>query len=169
MKPIQDVCREVREEKRITAQMIADGTDVSFSTVNNFFSSASKNPTFDTTWRICKFLGVSIDRYADIQSPERELSEHEQALIERDLDHEKEKGKMLQASIRTKNRVIYILLGLCGLLATLLGICLRIDFSISDAGLIQFGNPSPLAWVMIFIIVATVIFFVWGINHARKK
>lgn len=169
MKSIQDVCRDQRDRLRMTAQMIADESGVPLSTVNNFFSSASKKPNVDTAGPICKALGVSLDLYFGIESQGRELEEHEKALIERDLAHEREKTQMLQESIRLKNRVLYILLGLCGLLVLLLGICLRVDYSITNAGLIQFGDPSPLAWAMIVVIALTVVFLVWGINHARRK
>ncbi len=169
MQSIQDVCREQRDRLRMTAQAIADESGVPLSTVNNFFSSASKKPNADTAGPICKVLGVSLDAYFGIEAPGRELSEHEQAMLEKDLTYEREKIAMMEKSIREKNRVVYILLGLCGLLAVLLGICLRVDFSIADAGLIQFGDPSPLAWAMIAVIVLTVVFLVWGINHARKK
>lgn len=169
MQSIQDICREKREQQRITAQMIADESGVSFSTVNNFFSSASKKPTVETTGPICKVLGVSLDQYFGIETPERELSEHEQALLERDLSHEREKVRMLEASIRQKNRVIYLLFGMCAVLSALLVMYLVIDSRITNAGLIQFGNPSVMGWVMIGIVVVSVMFLGWAINHTRKK
>lgn len=169
MKSIQDICREKREQQRMTAQMIADESGVPFSTVNNFFSSSSKKPAVETTGPICRVLGVSLDRYFDIETPERELSEHEQALLEKDLKYERQKIKMLEESIRQKNRIVYLMFGLCALLCGLLVLYLVVDSRIANAGLIQFGEPSAAAWGIILIIVTAILFLGWAINHARRK
>ena len=169
MQSIQDICREKREQQRMTAQMIADESGVPFSTVNNFFSSSSKKPAVETTGPICRVLGVSLDRYFDIETPERELSEHEQALLEKDLSYEREKIKMLEEYIRQKNRVIYLLFGMCAVLSTLLVMYIIIDANITNAGLIHFGEPSAAAWAVILTIIAAVIFLGWAIIHTRKK
>lgn len=146
---IQEVCWARRDKLRMTAQMIADQSGVSFSTVNNFFSSASKNPAAETTGNICRALGVSLDEFFHIKPPEKELSDCERTLIERDLEHEKEKVRMLNAYVTQKNRVISALLALCAILCGMLIMCLIVDFNYTTGGLIQNGSPSAIAWLAI--------------------
>lgn len=170
MKNIQEICRERKEEIRWTAQMVSDESGVPFSTVNNFFCNTHRKPTLDTTGMICQVLGVSLDRYFNIQPPDNELSGVEQALIEKELANEKEKVSLLCSFIRQKNRVIYLLIGLCAVLSGLLAVYVVIDAQASDVGLIQGGNPAPTAWLIIIaVIVALVILCTVFVNISWHK
>lgn len=110
METIQDICWKEREAQRKTAQTIADESGISISTVNNYFSSASKQPSVYTVGPICKSLGVSLDRYFEIVPKGEDLTEQEEALLTQQVSHEQDMNKLLNETIKHKNRVIFALL-----------------------------------------------------------
>lgn len=110
METIQDICWKERETQRKTAQTIADESGISISTVNNYFSSASKQPSVYTVGPICKSLGVSLDRYFEIVPKGDDLTEREEALLTQQVCHEQDMNKLLNEAIKHKNRVIFALL-----------------------------------------------------------
>lgn len=110
METIQDLCWKEREAQRKTAQTIADESGISISTVNNYFSSASKQPSVYTVGPICKSLGVSLDRYFEIVPKGEDLTEREEALLTQQVSHEQDMNKLLSETIKHKNRVIFALL-----------------------------------------------------------
>ena len=110
METIQDLCWKEREAQRKTAQTIADESGISISTVNNYFSSASKQPSVYTVGPICKSLGVSLDRYFEIVPKGEDLTEREEALLTQQVSHEQDMNKLLNETIKHKNRVIFALL-----------------------------------------------------------
>lgn len=123
METIQDICWKERETQRKTAQTIADESGVSISTVNNYFSSASKQPSVYTVGPICKSLGVSLDRYFEIVPKGEDLTEREEALLTQQVCHEQDMNKLLNKAIKHKNRMIFALL-LIFALALMYGITL---------------------------------------------
>ncbi len=123
METIQDICWKERETQRKTAQTIADESGISISTVNNYFSSASKQPSVYTVGPICKSLGVSLDRYFKIVPKGEDLTEREEALLTQQVGHEQDMNKLLSETIKQKNRVIFALL-LIFALALMYGITL---------------------------------------------
>ena len=44
-KTLQDICREAKEYQHLTTQDLADLTDLSSSTISNYFSASSKDPS----------------------------------------------------------------------------------------------------------------------------
>lgn len=110
METIQDICWKERETQRKTAQTIADESGISISTVNNYFSSASKQPSVYTVGPICKSLGVSLDRYFEIVPKGEDLTEREEALLTQQVCHEQDMNKLLNEAIKHKNRMIFALL-----------------------------------------------------------
>ena len=110
METIQDLCWKEREAQRKTAQTIADESGISISTVNNYFSSASKQPSVYTVGPICKSLGVSLDRYFEIVPKGEDLTEREEALLTQQVGHEQDMNKLLNETIKHTNRVIFALL-----------------------------------------------------------
>ena len=110
METIQDICWKGRETQRKTAQTIADESGISISTVNNYFSSASKQPSVYTVGPICKSLGVSLDRYFEIVPKGEDLTEREEALLTQQVCHEQDMNKLLNEAIKHKNRMIFALL-----------------------------------------------------------
>lgn len=108
---IQQLCRERKDELKITAKEIAVRANIPLSTVNNFFSSASKSPYFDTVWPICAVLGISLDLFCKINTPEvpeleacRTEIRHQAEIIERQDQQLKE----LRAQARFSRFAIYV-------------------------------------------------------------
>ena len=66
--------------------------------------------------------------------------------------------EILRAQIRAVHSICYVLLFISALLAMSLVAYLVIDAQIKNAGLIQGGSLSALAWAFIALIAATVIF-----------
>lgn len=98
---IKDLCRKRKDELHLTNQDVADRADISVSTVNNYFSSASKAPSVYTVGPICSALGVSLDQYFGIKAIEEPADQSAQlahiAALEqkchdykRELDHKNE-------------------------------------------------------------------------------
>lgn len=63
---IQDVCKAKRDALGMTIQDIAEASGIPLSTVNNFFTHASKSPYISTVGPICAVLGVSLDEFYGI-------------------------------------------------------------------------------------------------------
>lgn len=108
---IQQLCRERKDELKITAQEIADRANIPLSTVNNYFSSASKSPYIGTVGPICAVLGISLDLYFEINTPEvPELEackteiQHQAEIIKRQDQQLKE----LRAQARSSRFAIYV-------------------------------------------------------------
>lgn len=108
---IQQLCRERKDELKITAQEISDRANIPLSTVNNYFSSASKSPYIGTVGPICAVLGISLDLYFEINTPEvPELEaykteiQHQAEIIKRQDQQLKE----LRAQARSLRFAIYV-------------------------------------------------------------
>lgn len=121
---LKDLCLAQRDAQHKTAQTISDESGVSLSTVNNFFSSASKNPSVYTVGPICAALDVSLDAYFGIV-PGEDLAEREQLLLSQQVTHKDELISVLRRSLRSRDRIITALL-LVLILALIYGITLDI-------------------------------------------
>lgn len=133
MMPLQDICREAKERKKLTNQDVADKSDVNISTVNNFFSSASKSPSVYTVGPICAVLGVSLDRIFEIvpDEPGDELTPSERELMERQLKVEREKQALLERSVKTLRRIVF---GLLAVIAVVAVYAVTLDVCTSTVG-----------------------------------
>ena len=89
-KTLQDICREAKEYQHLTTQDLADLTDLSSSTISNYFSASSKVPSLYKKGLICAALGVSIDEYFGIvkrPTTEEQLAEAHRAMADADAKH----------------------------------------------------------------------------------
>lgn len=89
-KTLQDICREAKEYQHLTTQDLADLTDLSSSTISNYFSASSKDPSLYKMGLICAALGVSIDEYFGIvkrPTTEEQLAEAHRAMADADAKH----------------------------------------------------------------------------------
>ena len=78
MKLIREYCKEEKDKRELTIQDIADQANIPLSTVKNYFSESSKNPSVYTVGPICAALGVSLDKYFGIKSEDRPAEQSEQ-------------------------------------------------------------------------------------------
>lgn len=89
-KTLQDICRDAKEDQHLTTQDLADLTDLSSSTISNYFSASSKDPSLYKMGIICAALGVSIDEYFGIvkrPTTEEQLAEAHRTMADADAKH----------------------------------------------------------------------------------
>lgn len=168
MEQLQELCRKARDEKKLTAQDIADESGIPLSTVNNFFSSASKLPSIGTAGPICRVLDVSIDSCYGITPTEQELQAKLHAL---ELENARlvAENNLLSRSISGNRRNSLVLLIFNTVLTVALLCYLIIDANIRNAGLIQFGEPSAAAYALIALSVLSFAVVTAGIVQALRK
>lgn len=110
---IQDLCREKRGALHMTAQDIADASNVPLSTVNNFFANASKSPSINTAGPICAVLGISLDAFfgiGDHYTTTEETLLAEKDGLEKNLSSNRQLITMMEQGVKTRNRIIAALL-----------------------------------------------------------
>lgn len=165
-KTLQDICRDAKEWQHLTTQDLADMTDLSSSTISNYFSASSKDPSLYKMGLICKALGVSMDEYFDIikrSSPEEQLAEANKAMAAADAKHSADlriahlEGGMEQltgsvAKHEKKERVlqiwVYILAFSLSIAVSIILGYLAFDSSIPHTGLIRNGQITSLGWIL---------------------
>lgn len=127
---LKDLCRTRRNELHMSAQQIADLTDLPISTVNKFFADASKSPSIYTAGPICRVLGVDLNEYFDITPADPESARTENERL-------KAQAEIFERVIAAKNRWIRALAIALGVV--LLGIIavLIYDLSMLDRGWFQ--------------------------------
>lgn len=131
---IQDLCREKRASLNLTAQDIADASNVPLSTVNNFFANSSKAPSINTVGPICAVLGISLDAFYGIgthYTANEETLHAENVGLEKHLSSKRQIITMMEKGVRTRNRIIAALLVLL-FFATAYG--LYLDFNCIQIG-----------------------------------
>ena len=131
---IQDLCREKRAALSLTAQDIADASNVPLSTVNNFFANSSKSPSINTVGPICAVLGISLDAFYGIgthYTANEETLHAENVGLEKHLSSKRQIITMMEQGVKTRNRVIAALLVLLFLSMTY---ALYLDFNCIQIG-----------------------------------
>lgn len=136
---IQDLCKERRQELRMSNPDIAEYSEVPLSTVNNFFSNGSKCPSVYTVGPICKALGVSLDEFFGIQLPKPPVKDKCEDCCPVRADAEKATqletiNKLYADRIRFLTHVVFGLLIICTLI---LIYAIFMDALNSAAGIIQ--------------------------------
>lgn len=162
-KSLQDICREARDRQGMTNQDVADKASVPLSSVQNFFASTSKTPTVNNSGNICRACGVSMDKFFGITPyvlPEDQVRklehDHKAELklahlegsveqLNKTVDNQNTKEKRLRVSLYSVTTIAVILL------LVLVGYVV-FDYSVPYAGLIQGGQASTLAWIVIVLL-----------------
>lgn len=164
---LRDICREARDRKNYTSQDLEDITKIPASTINNFFATASKAPNVYNAGAICKALGVSLDRYFDITPdvlPEDQVKQlehdHKTELKLAHLEGSVEQLNKTVDSQNTKENRLRVSLYSVSTLAVILLLVLVgyvvFDYSVPYAGLIQGGQASTAAWIVIVLLAVGV-------------
>lgn len=157
---LQDTCREARTRMNLTSQELADSSGVPFSSVNNFFASASKQPSVYTAGPICRVLGVSMDRFFNITEvvpPEQQLRQM-QSRYDDDMRAARLEGSMesMQRRIKAQQALIFTMTAVFALVLLLLALYVTLDYKATNVGLIQGGATSAVAWVMFLLLAVGV-------------
>lgn len=138
---IQDVCKAKRDALGMTIQGIAEASGIPPSTVNNFFTHASKAPYISTVGPICAVLGVSLDDFYGIGE---HLTTSEEVLQERadGLEHRLENKRHTIGLMETElhnlrhsiklYRCVMLAMGL--VIVGLIAWCIYFDIHCMDIG-----------------------------------
>ena len=157
---LQDICREARSRLNMTSQELSDASGIPFSSINNFFASASKQPSVYTAGPICRVLHVSMDRFfgiAEVLPPEQQMAQMQQQ-HDAELRVARMEGSMesMKSRIKAQRTLIIIMSIVLSLILSLLSLYVVLDYQAPDAGLIQGRASSVVGWVMILLLAVGV-------------
>ena len=117
--------REIKAEKKLTNQQIADASGVPLSTVIRVFNGQTENPNIETIEDIARGMGFTLEAITGIKQAEEKFSSDDTLI------------QVYKEIIRTKDKYIKLLSGaLIGILV-FLTILLFIDLLVHDIGYIQ--------------------------------
>lgn len=191
VKTLQDLCRDSKDRQNLTIQDLSDMTDISASTISNFFSASSKEPSVYKMGLICAALGVSMDEYFGI---EKEVTTEDQlAKVNEQLKHQKQlhdadvqiahlEGSMEQMEktidyqrqkVRITKFAIYGLMLMCSMFMAVIVGYIFFDYRVPNQGLIQGGEASIIAWIVFLLLAVGIgIFaavFIVSLRYARQN
>ena len=167
----QSRIRKAKDESGLTIEELTEKSGVSYSAVSRLYSGVQSDPRLYNSAALCKTLGLSLDELFGLEQPANSPSD----LQERNHNLEIENAKLgaanetQRAQIKSTHTICYILLFISALLAISLVAYLIIDAQIKNAGLIQGGTLSVLAWAFIALIAAAVFFGGIAILHIIRR
>ena len=189
-KTLQDLCRDAKDRQNLTIQDLADMTDISASTISNFFSVSSKEPSVYKIGPICAALGVSMDEYFGIEkevTTEDELAQaneklaHQKQLHDADVQIAHLEGGMEQMAktidyqrkkVQITKFAIYGLMLVCAIFLAVIVGYIFFDYRVPNQGLIQDGEASIFAWILFLLLAVGIgIFaavFIVSLRYARQ-
>lgn len=154
--------REAKKKSGLTLDQLAEDSGVSKTTVIRLMSNGKVDLKLNDCVALCQFFGLSIDEAFGLRAP-APAAETPQDVLARNRDLTIENAQLrasveiLRAQIRSVHSICYVLLFISALLAMSLVAYLIIDAQIKNAGLIQGGTLSALAWAFIALIATAVI------------
>lgn len=145
--------KDAKIAQQLTNTELAEKSGVSASAVNKLLSGATSDPKLYNAVALYKTLGLSLDELFGLREPNGETREQ---LRDAELENAKlsAAADAKDAHLKSSRTTNAVMAALCIVLTLALIFYLAIDQSISDAGLIQYGNLSFFAWVLIGVIVA---------------
>ena len=170
VKTLQDLCRDAKDRQNLTIQDLSDITDISASTISNFFSASSKEPSVYKMGLICAALGVSMDEYFGIEkevTTEDQLTQaneqlkHQKQLHDADVHIANLEGIMEQMAktidyqrrkVRITKFAIYGLMLVCAIFLAVIVGYIFFDYRVPNQGLIQGGEANIFAWIVILLL-----------------
>ena len=189
-KTLQDLCRDAKDRQNLTIQDLSDMTDISASTISNFFSNSSKDPSAYKMGLICSVLGVSMDEYFGIEktittedklAQANEQIKHQKQIHDADVRIAHLEGGMEQMTktidyqrrkARDTKFVIYGLMLLCAIFMVVIVGYISFDYRVPNDGLIQGGQAGVAAWIVILLLATGIgIFaaiFMMSLRYAKK-
>lgn len=167
---LQELCAQARDAQNISMQQLIDETGIPEGTVKNFFASCSKNPSVYNAGLICSVLGISLDEYFGIEpvlTTEDKLAQaneqlnHQKQLHDADIRIAHLEGGMEQMA-KTIDRqdqkekqiksALYGLMLLSAILMAIVAGYIAFDYRVPNEGLIQGGQASIFAWIVILLL-----------------
>lgn len=164
--------RQAKDEQRYTNVQISDLSGVSLAVVGKLMAGSGADPKLYDAAAICRVLGLSLDELFDLDRPPDDPNEMIKRIHELELTNAEQAGRLevlttksagLCSRMRDQRSVIYILICACVVLSFALVGYLLVDLNIRDAGLIQWGQFSALACIIVVLILAAVMAIGWTI------
>lgn len=159
--------RKAKDDRGMTVDELADRSGASFSSVSRLYSGAQVNPQLYNAAAMCKVLDLSLDELFGLQPPANSPSEMQAEIHKLKVENARlaAANEVQRTQIKSVHSVCYILVFFCVFFAMSLVAYLVFDAQVRNAGLIQGGRLSVVAWVFIGLIVAAII--TAGITIAR--
>lgn len=167
---LRELCAQARDAQNISMQQLIDETGIPEGTVKNFFASCSKNPSVYNAGLICSVLGISLDEYFGIEpvlttedklAQANEQLKHQKQLHDADIRIAHLEGGMEQMA-KTIDRqdqkekqiksALYGLMLLSAILMAIVAGYIAFDYRVPHEGLIQGGQASIFAWIVILLL-----------------
>ena len=164
--------RAAKEEKHYTISDIIERSGVSASAVNKLLAGTQMEPKLYNSAALCKVLGLSLDELFGLTAPEGSARQAREKMHQLQLENvrlEGEKNTLKAENRMGAERVILALLVLCTALCAALAGYIAIDAQISNAGLIQDGDPTVVAWGIIVLLVLAVAVVAWAMVRAIRR
>ena len=163
--------RAAKEEKHYTISDIIERSGVSASAVNKLLAGTQMEPKLYNSAALCKVLGLSLDELFGLTAPEGSDRQAREEIHQLQLENVRleAENRMGAERVDAQRPVILALLVLCTALCAALGGYIAIDAQISNAGLIQDGDPTVVAWGIIVLLVLAVAVVAWAMVRAIRR
>lgn len=153
--------RVARTKAGLSNEQLAERSGVPYSAVCKV-QSGLQNITLPQAAAICAILGLSLDALVgllDRRPAAEEAHRMELELADRagDVRTLEAVNAMLQAQLRWTRSALYVVIGLCAVLAVGLVSYLFFDARIPNAGLIRATGLSGGAWALIALLIAVAV------------
>ena len=164
--------RQAKDELRYTNSQIAELSGVSPFVVSKLMAGNGSEPKLYDAAAICLVMGLSLDELFGLKRQPDDPNEMIKRIHELELTNAEQAGRIevlttksagLCSRMRDQRSVIYILICACVVLSFALVGYLLVDLNIRDAGLIQWGQFSALACIIVVLILAAVMAIGWTI------
>lgn len=163
--------RAAKEEKHYTISDIIERSGVSASAVNKLLAGTQMEPKLYNSAALCKVLGLSLDELFGLAAPEGSDRQAQEEMHQLQLENVRleAENRMGAERVDAQRPVILALLVLCTALCAALAGYIAIDAQISNAGLIQGGDPTVVAWGIIVLLVLAVAVVAWAMVRALRR
>ena len=163
--------KAAKEGKHYTISDIIERSGVSASAVNKLLAGTQMEPKLYNSAALCKVLGLSLDELFGLTAPEGSARQTREEMHQLQLENARleAENRMGAERVDAQRPVILALLILCAALCAALAGYIAIDAQISNAGLIQGGDPTVVAWSIIVLLVLAVAVIAWAMVRALRR
>lgn len=169
--------RAAKDACHYTIEELADLSGVSYSAVARLVSGTQADPKLYNSAALCRTLGLSLDELFALAPPSGTDAELIQRAHEAELAAAAARGESdaLRATFEgtrayalRQARSTVILAALCALLSLVVLGYLIFDHTLIGAGLILNGQLTPLAWMLVVLLIAALSVAGRAVFHARE-
>lgn len=165
--------RQAKALKGLTINDLVDQTGIAPSAISRLLDGTQSEPKLYNSAALCRALDLSMDELFGLHAAEPDTAELHDRLHTLELEnvrlaseceqlhaeasHQKEKAELWRGRFIARQPLFIIITATVFVLVAMLAVYMMFDASILNAGLIQNGELSAYAWLLIAIIAAAVI------------